>query len=248
MHQENWQNIECFFNTIVLKTVNLLIPDQRIAFQTMMDSTEYPKNVMTSSTNSFHLISDEEALEDFQSVTLQMNDDHYDIMSPGSPQNQSQHQANSPTKKPDEEGQNGSEAQAQPTAKAVPVPTERTALLSLNTKKSVSLDQGDPVPRISITPVSPPSGSISPDAHSTVSLNSSGGSPLFQSQKYRGQMSMSPNLYWRPQSPMPPKNEFEAKEFFAYRDSIVQTVLDEVQRTVEPDLDGVVRGTWLLTE
>jgi hypothetical protein len=47
---------------------------------------------------------------------------------------------------------------------------------------------------------------------------------------------------------MPPKNEFEAKEFFAYRDSIVQTVLDEVQRTVEPELDGVVRGTWLLTE
>ena len=209
----------------------------------MMDSVEHSKNPMTSSTNSFHLISDEESLEDhsgledFHSVTLQMNEDHhYDVMSPGSPQ----HQTASTPKSEENEHEGG--------RSVAPQPTERTALLSLNTKKSMSLEQVEAVPRISITPMTPPSGSISPDAHSTVSLNSSGGSPLFQSQKYRGQMSMSPNLYWRPQSPMPPKNEFEAKEFFAYRDSIVQAVLDEVQALVEPETDGAVRGTWLLTE
>jgi len=121
--------------------------------------------------------------------------------------------------------------------------SERTAVLTLRTSQGK-----DDVPRISITPMTP--GSISPepdDGHSTVSLNSSGGSPLFQNQKYHGQMSMSPNLYWRPQSPMPPKNDTEAKEFFAYRDSIVANVLEEVGTLVD-ETDGGVHGTWLLTE
>lgn len=110
-------------------------------------------------------------------------------------------------------------------------------------RHSTSMDH---IPRISITPMTP--GSVSPDDdHSTVSLNSGSGSPLFQSQKYRGKMSMSPNLYWRPQSPMPPKNDYEAKEFFAYRDSIVEKVLEEVE-TLVMETDGQARGTWLLTE
>jgi len=213
----------------------------------MMESADYGKDAMTSSANSFHLISDEESLEDhsglddFRSVTLQMNEDHhYGILSPGTPNPMTQELPANPTD--------------QGTAAAIataPQPSDRSTTGTAsapNKSMSLDLDQADAVPRISITPMTPPSESLSPDAHSTVSLNSSGGSPLFQSQKYRGRMSSSPNLYWRPQSPMPPKNEFEAKEFFAYRDSIVQTVLDEVQGLVEPEMDGNVRGTWLLTE
>jgi len=112
------------------------------------------------------------------------------------------------------------------------------------------------IPHIAVTPMTPPSGEISPDGHSTVSLNSSnGGSPLFRPRDFGAgnqlingvHTSVNRNL-WRSESPLPPQSETEAKDFFAYRDSIMTHVVTEVQKTIDVSADGIVRGTWLLTE
>ncbi|CAG7724139.1 unnamed protein product [Allacma fusca] len=172
-------------------------------------------------------LEDHSGLEDFQGVTLQLDENDLTSQSqtPGTPYSSSNRYA----------VENHAKWQE-----------EREALLSNSNSKD-----GNGVPRISITPMTPPSTGASPtDEHSTVSLNSTNnGSPMYQSNYTTGGTSSNAsNQYWRPQSPLLPSVEFEAKEFFAFRDSIIQNVMDEVQSLVDPSLDGSVRGTWLLTE
>lgn len=114
---------------------------------------------------------------------------------------------------------------------------------------------GDNIPHIAVTPMTPPSpGGDSPDGHSTVSLNSSnGGSPLFRPKDFGAGNELSNGIavnrnLWRSESPLPPHTEIEANEFFAYRDSLLSHVFLEVQKTVDINMDGTIRGTWLLTE
>lgn len=106
---------------------------------------------------------------------------------------------------------------------------------------------GGGVPRIGVTPMS------DDDRHSTVSLTSTpGGSPMFQPRGVGDLLLRDTNELlignnkWkeRTESPLPPHNEEEAKEFFAYRDSLMDHVISEVHG----ELDGEIKGTWLLTE
>jgi hypothetical protein len=118
----------------------------------------------------------------------------------------------------------------------------------------------DVIPCIAvIPPLTPPgSGTVSPDGHSTVSLNSSvGGSPLYQRKDItvhdnngafcNGGNNVDP-ISWRSESPLPAQSETEAKDFFAYRDSILNHVVSEVQKGIDTSENGDIKGTWLLTE
>lgn len=103
----------------------------------------------------------------------------------------------------------------------------------------------DNLPHIAVTP-------MTPDGHSTVSLNSScTGSPMFvprmglMNSNLDGDVN---NTWTRTESPILPQNETEAKDFFAYRDSILNHVISELHDTVNPATDGNIKGTWLLTE
>ena len=137
---------------------------------------------------------------------------------------------------------------------------ERKELLSLSGERGSSTmhSSTSELPQISITPMTPPfTGLGSPDAQSTVSLNSSNASPMHrplpQSIPPAGERQQTPTKYWGAQTPpsataVPANNDMEAKDFFACRDSIIQNAIDEVQSLVEPEQDGGVRGTWLLTE
>lgn len=133
--------------------------------------------------------------------------------------------------------------------------------LRIHDSKSVTPDpervgglQYEEIPHIAVTPMTPPSGSVSPDdGHSTVSLNSScTGSPMFQPRMgllNGGDVDGELNNAWaRSESPMHPQNEVEAKDFFAYRDSILNNVISEVHETINFNTDGAIKGTWLLTE
>lgn len=112
----------------------------------------------------------------------------------------------------------------------------------------LSLDTNDEnMPSIAITPMTPPSaGSLSPDGHHTVSLNTPSGSPHFQNRIFQSEAGMNSNTRWMNESPIPPPPDIDAKDYFAYRDSIVQHVTDEVQQLVDSN-DGILKGTWFLT-
>jgi len=109
------------------------------------------------------------------------------------------------------------------------------------------LTQGD-LPHIAVTPMTPPreQQDQDDDGHSTISLNSTAApSPAL----FPGQIISGLNNYWRPESPLlVPSGGTEAQDFFAYRDSIIRHVIDEVQNLVSEDKDGHIKGTWLLTE
>lgn len=202
---------------------------------------------------------DDHSLDDFQSVTLKLNDDDDD--GPANNDNNEIYQELAATKEiqPDDDDDLLADNEVSnitsiaiannstKTTTKMDIPTIPTLNIP-NKDFSSSSSAGAAAVKISITPNTPPSPSLSPDGQSTVSLNSAGGSPLFQSQKYRGHLSSNSNSLWRPQSPMPPKNEMEAKDFFAYRDSVIQSVLDEIQTEIVPEIDGWVHNTYLLTE
>lgn len=130
---------------------------------------------------------------------------------------------------------------------------ERKELLSLSGEKDTTTGE---LPQISITPMTPPSALDSPGAQSTVSLTSTNPSPMHRPTPKslpgighnQNQYRSTSTSYWGAQTPPEPSNELEAKEFFACRDSIIQNAIDEVQKLVDPEEDGGVRGTWLLTE
>lgn len=132
---------------------------------------------------------------------------------------------------------------------------ERKELLSLSGEKDTAVhSSASELPQIAITPMTPPTASLeSPGAQSTVSLNSSNPSPMHRPLTQSipsGEQHQTPR-YWGAQTPpatVSSNNDIEAKEFFACRDSIIQNAIDEVQSLVEPEEDGGVRGTWLLTE
>lgn len=117
----------------------------------------------------------------------------------------------------------------------------------------LSLDMagdGGELPSIAITPMTPPSvGSLSPDGNQTVSLSSPYGSPHSQNRTsfHSDQLGFNSNNRWMTQSPLPPPPDLDAKDYFAYRDSIVQHVMNEVQQLVDSN-DGNLKGTWFLTE
>lgn len=125
---------------------------------------------------------------------------------------------------------------------------------SYGLRSFLSLDTGDgDMPSIAITPMTPPSeGSLSPaDGNETVSLNTPCGSPnpqFNQNPLLFDSFNNSNSNRWMTQSPVPPPPQsMDAKDYFAYRDNIVQHVTDEVQQLVDSN-DGNLKGTWFLTE
>ncbi|CAL8072836.1 unnamed protein product [Orchesella dallaii] len=114
----------------------------------------------------------------------------------------------------------------------------------------LSLDTGETsgdLPSIAITPMTPPSGSLSPDGNQTVSLSTPMGSSHNIHNRTFHQDQLGNSNRWMSQSPVPPPPDVDAKDYFAYRDSIVQHVTDEVQQLVDSN-DGILKGTWFLTE